>query len=167
MSLRINPHILKNHDIASKLIADTIKITMESGRRSSSSDNLIDSDFEDDYVVKSIGAFGVWQGRVCAVAALIRAAAIWNMLSIIFLTPTTEFVCIQFEDNTTVKAENSTCYKNCVKYKYYEDVLERTLISEFGLICEDAWKASFTQSMLMFGFLVGVSLFGWISDRYI
>lgn len=165
MSLRINPHILKNHVKASESIADSIKLTMESGRRSGSSDNLVDCDFENDYVVKSIGAFGVWQATVCAIAASVRAAAIWNMLSIIFLTPTTEFVCIKFEDNTTIKADNSTCYNNCVEYKYYEDVFEKTLISEFGLICENDWMASFTQSMLMFGFLVGVSMFGWISDR--
>lgn len=165
MSLRINPHVLKNHVIASKVIADSIKLTMDREIRSSSSVNLVDSDFEDDYVVKSVGAFGVWQAKVCTIAALVRSAAIWNMLSIIFLTPTTEFVCIEFEDNATTKIENSTCYNNCVEYKFYEDVLEKTLISEFGLICEDAWKASFSQSMLMFGFLVGVSLFGWVSDR--
>ncbi|KAJ8733083.1 hypothetical protein PYW08_001381 [Mythimna loreyi] len=69
-------------------------------------------------------------------------------------------------DNATITAENSTCYNNCAEYKYFEDVFEKTLISEFGLICENSWKASFTQSMLMFGFLVGVSLFGWISDRF-
>ncbi|XP_047022623.1 organic cation/carnitine transporter 4-like [Helicoverpa zea] len=138
---------------------------MERGRSTSSSENLLD-DFEDDYVVKSIGAFGVWQATVCVIAALVRSAAIWNMLSIIFLTPATQFVCVKFEDNATVLAQNSTCYNNCVEYMYYEEVLERTLISEFGLICDGAWKASFTQSMLMFGFLIGVSLFGWISDRF-
>uniref|UniRef100_A0A2A4J566 Major facilitator superfamily (MFS) profile domain-containing protein n=1 Tax=Heliothis virescens TaxID=7102 RepID=A0A2A4J566_HELVI len=139
---------------------------MESGRRTSSSEHLVYSDFEDDYVVKSIGAFGVWQATVCTIAALVRSAAIWNMLSIIFLTPATEFVCVKFEDNATVVAVNSTCYNNCVEYMYYEEVLEKTLISEFGLICDEAWKTSFTQSMLMFGFLLGVSLFGWISDRF-
>ncbi|KAF9799070.1 hypothetical protein SFRURICE_008580, partial [Spodoptera frugiperda] len=166
MSLRFNPLILKNYEVASNFIADSIKITMERDRRVSSTVRLLESDFEDDYIVKSIGAFGVWQATVCVIAAFVRLTAIWNMLSIVFLTPTTEFICTQFENNATIKAENSTCYSNCVEYKYYEDLFDETLISEFGLICENAWKASFTQSMLMFGFLVGVSLFGWISDRY-
>lgn len=138
---------------------------MASERRRYSSENLIDSDFQDDYVVKCIGAFGVWQAIVCIVAAVIRSVAIWNMLSIIFLTPSTEFKCVKFNDSSVIDVENSTCYDNCAEYTFFEDVLEKTLISEFGLICADSWKVGFTQSMLMFGFLVGVSLFGWISDR--
>lgn len=166
MSLRIHSQVLKNHVTASKYLVESIEVTMGSEiRRCNSTDELLDSEFEDDYVVKSIGAFGVWQAIVCIIAALVRSAAIWNMLSIIFLTPTTVFSCKKFNDNVTVDVINSTCYNNCIDYEFYEDVFEKTLISEFGLICEDSWKASFTQSMLMFGFLVGVSLFGWISDR--
>lgn len=140
---------------------------MESERRSNSAEELIECEFRDDYVVKCVGAFGVWQATVCTVAAVIRSVAIWNMLSIIFLTPSTNFKCVKFNNNSIIDVENSTCYDNCSEYKFFEDVFEKTLISEFRLICADSWKVGFTQSMLMFGFLVGVSIFGWISDRYI
>lgn len=127
----------------------------------------VESDFEDDYVVKSMGAAGKWQAIVCAIVASSRLIATWNMLAILFLTPTTEFKCIKFKDNVTVDVQNSTCYKNCEEYEYYQDVFETTLISEFGLICEKAWLASFTQTVLMLGLMLGVSIFGWISDRLV
>ncbi|XP_075972072.1 solute carrier family 22 member 13-like isoform X2 [Anticarsia gemmatalis] len=135
--------------------------------RSRSTDNLLSSDSKDDYVVKSIGAFGPWQAKVCVIAAFVRSIGIWNMLSIVFLTPTTQFSCVKFENSATFDVKNSTCYDDCVEYEFHEDLMfEKNLISEFHLICNDGWKASLTQTVIMFGFLVGVSLFGWVSDRY-
>lgn len=129
--------------------------------------DLISEDVEDneDYIEKCIGAFGVWQLGICMVASMTRYTAISNMLSIIFLTPKTNFICVHFRSNTTIEAKNSTCYKECVKYEYSNDIFEETLISEFGLICDRAWLASFTQTILMLGFVFGVSIYGCISDR--
>lgn len=125
----------------------------------------IKNNFEDDYVVKSMGAFGWWQARVCITMSLSRLIAMWNILSILFLTSTTEFVCKKFKDNSTFLVENSTCYEDCVEYDFTQNIKEKSLISNFGLICDRAWMASFTQTVLMFGLVVGISTFGWISDR--
>lgn len=127
-------------------------------------DLIIDEDKE-DYIEKCIGAFGVWQLGICMVASMTRYTAISNMLSIIFLTPKTHFMCKHFKNNTIMEVKNSTCYEDCVKYEYRQDIFQETLISEFGLICDRAWLASLTQTILMLGFVVGVSMFGWISDR--
>lgn len=129
--------------------------------------HINDSEFKDDYIVKCIGAFGPWQAKICVIAALVRSTGIWNMLSIVFLTPITVFSCVKFEtDNVTFHVKNLTCYKNCVEYEFYEDLMfEKNLISEFNLVCGNAWKAGFTQTLIMLGSLIGVSLFGWISDR--
>ncbi|CAB3260758.1 unnamed protein product [Arctia plantaginis] len=133
----------------------------------SNDEHLIVSEFKDDYIVKSIGAFGPWQARICIIAALVRSTGIWNMLSIVFLTPKTEFSCVKFKTSNVTLVKNSTCYENCVKYEFHEDVMfEKNLISEFNLVCDSAWKAGFTQTLIMFGSLIGVSLFGWISDRF-
>lgn len=133
------------------------------------SDKEAKEKFADDYVVKSMGSIGRWQIIVCIVVASSRLIASWNMLAILFLTPTTEFKCIKFRDNynETTNVELSKCYENCEEYEYYQDVFESTLISEFGLICERAWMASFTQTVMMLGLVCGISIFGWISDRYV
>ncbi|CAB3239596.1 unnamed protein product [Arctia plantaginis] len=131
-------------------------------------DKEAEGDFEDDYVVKSIGSIGRWQIIVCIIVASSRLIASWNMLAILFLTPTTEFKCIKFKDNynETTDVQLSKCYENCEEYEYYQDVFESTLISQFGLICDRAWMASFTQTAMMLGLVCGISLFGWISDRF-
>lgn len=167
MALRVHANLIRNYAAVSRFSADPVRIIMESDVITTrSTERLLDSDFKNDYVVKSIGAFGPWQAKVCIIAAFVRSIGIWNMLSIVFLTPPTAFSCVQFENNATFNAENCTCYDYCVKYQFHEDVMfEKNLISDFHLICDDSWKASFTQTMIMFGFLVGVSLFGWISDR--
>ncbi|PZC71534.1 hypothetical protein B5X24_HaOG213178 [Helicoverpa armigera] len=122
--------------------------------------------FDDDYVVKSMGAFGRWQAIVCTVISMSRLIAMWNILSILFLTPATKFICKKFKDDTEVVVENSTCYANCLEYEFDHDVFEETIISNFGLICDKAWLASLTQMILMLGLVIGVASFGWVSDRY-
>lgn len=186
------------------------KLIMESDQgpnTSRSNDKIFNND--EDYVVKSMGAFGKWQAFICTLAAITRIPVLLNMHSIIFLTPTTNFACVEFrqynksnnsnmlyEFNAKVDLENEaniehvtsnvkndsyydniqfsipmpivqngTCYEDCVEYEFYDHVLDETLVTEFNLICDDKWKAGFTQTILMFGLLVGVSLFGWISDR--
>lgn len=121
--------------------------------------------FEDDYVVKSMGAFGSWQAIAVIVISLGRLIAMWNILSILFLTPATEFACKRLKDNTTIVIENSTCYEDCLEYEFSNNVFDNNLISDFDLICDRAWMASLTQMILMFGLVIGIAIFGWISDR--
>lgn len=133
-----------------------------------STENLTEDENEDDYLVKSIGAFGIWQAGVCIIASSMRYTAMTNMFSIVFLTPSTNFTCVKFDENEIVNVEDSVCYSNCAKYEYkYNNVFEDTLTTEFDLICERMWMEGFTQTILILGFLFGVSLFGWISDRYV
>lgn len=128
--------------------------------------------YQDDYVTKCMGSFGYWQAIMCFISSSIRFMVVWNIISIIFITPSTHFLCIKFKNTTDDDLEslisdvnNSTCYTNCDEYSYRNDVFEETLISQFGLVCENLWLKSFTQTILMFGLVIGVSTFGWISDR--
>ncbi|XP_036407737.1 solute carrier family 22 member 4-like [Megalops cyprinoides] len=41
-----------------------------------------------------------------------------------------------------------------------------TIVSEWNLVCEDAWKAPFSVTVFFFGVLIGSFLSGQISDRY-
>ncbi|KAI5638690.1 sugar transporter domain-containing protein [Phthorimaea operculella] len=129
------------------------------------SENQDKEEIEEDYVAKCMGSFGIYQAMVCTIAGLSRFIAMWNILSLIFITPQTDFICKQFPKNVSVEVQNSTCYDDCLKYEYHQAVFESTLISRFGLICDKAWIANFAQTALMLGVLVGSWFCGWISDR--
>ncbi|XP_061710720.1 organic cation transporter protein-like [Cydia pomonella] len=123
-------------------------------------------DINEDYIEKTIGAFGVWQAKVCVLASLTRFLAMWNMLNIMFLTYDSSFTCVRFNRSQPGNVTPSTCYENCVKYEFGEGLFLKGFVEEFALICDRAWMTSFAQTILMFGLLFGVSLFGWISDRF-
>ncbi|CAH0407459.1 unnamed protein product [Chilo suppressalis] len=121
---------------------------------------------DDDYIAKCIGPFGTWQAIIWVISISSKFIVIANVISIVFLTPNTEFKCVKFKGEPLVDVQNSTCYEDCIKYEYYNTLFKDTLISRFDLICGDAWLASFAQSILMLGLLVGVPVIGWISDRF-
>lgn len=119
----------------------------------------------EDYLVVCIGAFGAWQARVCILACVARFMVMWNWMFIIFLTYDSEFICTDFNGTAPENVTESTCYDGCAKYEFAEGLFTRSFVAEFELICDRAWMANMVQSILMIGFLCGVSLFGWISDR--
>lgn len=66
-----------------------------------------------------------------------------------------------------IDAMNNTCYSNCKKYEYDATPFVNTIISEWDLVCERQWLASFTQMVLQLGVLIGSIVFGFLSDRYV
>lgn len=118
---------------------------------------------KEDLYTKTVGEFGKWQTFLFLTIALpIKLTMPWIHFGIIFLAPKTVFRCVKL--NSSMETLNSTCYSDCVEYEYYSE-FESTIISEWKLICDRAWMANFTQSMCMFGVLVGSIVFGFISDR--
>ncbi|KAM5164599.1 solute carrier family 22 member 3 [Mantella aurantiaca] len=49
-------------------------------------------------------------------------------------------------------------------WRYQEE--RTTIISQFNLVCKDAWKLDLSQSSLNLGFLVGALILGYTADRY-
>ena len=41
----------------------------------------------------------------------------------------------------------------------------QSIVSEWDLVCRDAWKAQATNSGFFLGFLIGAALFGFLADR--
>ncbi|XP_049869848.1 solute carrier family 22 member 16-like isoform X2 [Pectinophora gossypiella] len=142
------------------------KIILRKGSKMEVSEESNDENTrEKDYVVKSMGSFGVYQAVVCIVAGVARFIPIWNLLSIIFITPTTEFICKEFKNNVTKEVDHSICYEDCVEYEYDEMVFKRSVVSSYGLVCEKAWMNNFINTVMILGVLIGSLLYGWVSDR--
>ncbi|XP_049869847.1 solute carrier family 22 member 16-like isoform X1 [Pectinophora gossypiella] len=143
------------------------KIILRKGSKMEVSEESNDENTrEKDYVVKSMGSFGVYQAVVCIVAGVARFIPIWNLLSIIFITPTTEFICKEFKNNVTKEVDHSICYEDCVEYEYDEMVFKRSVVSSYGLVCEKAWMNNFINTVMILGVLIGSLLYGWVSDRH-
>lgn len=124
-----------------------------------------DSKFEDT-LTNAIGRFGRWHIMLLVVLIVpTKMSAMWAQMAIIFLAPKTTFYCVERNNITQdTVIENETCYSDCVKYEYVSE-FDNTIISEWDLICERKWLTNFTQTVCMFGILVGSIVFGFIADR--
>ncbi|XP_072265148.1 solute carrier family 22 member 3 isoform X2 [Pyxicephalus adspersus] len=56
--------------------------------------------------------------------------------------------------------------KPCQDGWVYEEY-RTTIISQYNLVCSDAWKLDMTQSSLNLGFLIGALILGYAADRFI
>ncbi|XP_068619647.1 organic cation transporter protein-like [Battus philenor] len=120
---------------------------------------------KEDGFASILGHIGRWQILVCATVSLVKLSSGWVQMAILFLTPKLNFWCVEFS-NSSRFGDNSTCYDDCLKYEYDPSPFENTIVSEWNLICSRAWLASFTQTVLQFGVLIGSIVFGFLSDRY-
>lgn len=136
-----------------------------SSRNIESSESSIENEAKEDTLSKSIGELGRWQIFLIVIVTIpCQMTSAWNMLSIIFLAPKTKYRCIS-RLNSTEDIFNGTCYSDCEEYEYTTD-FPKNIITEFELICDRAWLANLTQTLFMFGVLVGSMVFGFIADRY-
>lgn len=120
---------------------------------------------KEDAFAKLVGQFGRWQFIIFASVSLVKLSSGWVQMAILFLTPNLTYWCTEFGSNSTVEVLNSTCYDDCMKYEFDPSPMENTIVSEWGLVCERTWLASFTQMVLQFGVLFGSIMFGFLSDR--
>ncbi|CAG5027905.1 unnamed protein product [Parnassius apollo] len=57
-------------------------------------------------------------------------------------------------------------YSNCTDFDYDRSVFRETIISQWNLVCDREYLKSLTQTIFMFGILVGNMVFGHLSDRF-
>ncbi|XP_048485597.1 organic cation transporter protein [Plutella xylostella] len=55
---------------------------------------------------------------------------------------------------------------NCRSFDYDTSVFNRTIISDWDLVCSNRWLVHLSQIVLMLGILLGGILFGALADRY-
>ena len=79
-------------------------------------------------------------------------------MGIIFLSPKQEFTC---HDESL-----DQCDKNCTSHVFDQSTFKSTIQSEWDLVCGKAQLASLSQTIFMFGVLVGNMFFGAMADKY-
>ncbi|XP_065082873.1 organic cation transporter protein isoform X2 [Ochlerotatus camptorhynchus] len=118
-----------------------------------------DSKWNLDPIQRAMGQLGWWHILVCAVVFPLKFPVAWHQMGIIFLGAAMNYTC----------ASNSTldrCSSECTSWTYDTSVFSSTIVSEWDLVCEKANLVNLSQTIFMFGILVGGVLFGSLADKY-
>ncbi|XP_055610396.1 organic cation transporter protein isoform X1 [Uranotaenia lowii] len=122
-------------------------------------DGKSDSKWNLDPVQKAMGQLGWWHILVCAVVFPLKFPVAWHQMGIIFLGAAQDYTCAS---NTTL----DKCSKQCSSWTYDTSVFSKTIISEWDLVCEKANLVNLSQTIFMFGILVGGVVFGSLADKF-
>ncbi|XP_072907643.1 solute carrier family 22 member 3-like [Hemitrygon akajei] len=57
-------------------------------------------------------------------------------------------------------------YRTSCKNGWFFDSSRTTIVSEFELVCNDAWKVGLSQGCIQIGFFLGVLITGYAADRF-
>ncbi|XP_075972387.1 solute carrier family 22 member 3-like [Anticarsia gemmatalis] len=81
----------------------------------------------------------------------------WHIMNMIFLSPPMNYTCL-------VPFKGKPC--PCDDPDWDKSVFTQTMQTKYGIVCDQAWLVSFSQSMLYVGTLIGALLFGFLSDLF-
>lgn len=115
---------------------------------------------EFDHVLRIIGEFGPHQRRLYVLLNLSLIPAAFQLLLQVFVGAEPRWTCSGSSTNETCKRNSSVCIETEYSSKSY------TIVAEWNLVCEHAFKADLVQSVLMAGTLFGALILGALADKY-
>ncbi|CRK99712.1 CLUMA_CG012990, isoform A [Clunio marinus] len=118
----------------------------------------VSEDAKKDPVQNAMGELGRFQIGVCALICLLKFPVAWHQMGIIFLAPKTEFHC---KDPSISK-----CSESCVEREFNKSIFTNTIQMEFDLVCDRQSLTSLSQTIFMFGILIGNIVFGALADNF-
>lgn len=68
------------------------------------------------------------------------------------------------DDGWASNLSTTTAAVPCSSWEFDTSFHERTVSSEWNIVCEDLWMLDMSQSLLMFGFMIGNFFFSHLSD---
>ncbi|KAH3709058.1 solute carrier family 22 member 6-like isoform X1 [Dreissena polymorpha] len=115
-------------------------------------------------IIKETGDCGAFQiiGTVYNSFALVVLS--WSMLTMAYSASVPKFTCVVFQNGTNLTSSDA-CDVNgtlCDVIKY--DANMRTIVSEWGLVCDRQWVSQTITTIQMSGMLVGGIFWGHVSD---
>ncbi|KXJ26655.1 solute carrier family 22 member 15-like [Exaiptasia diaphana] len=115
---------------------------------------------EFDAAVAKIGEFGRYQRIQYLVANICSIPLYFQSLLGVFIAAQPKWKCVGQTNEPLCLPNGKICSKPQFVSQY------SSIVTEWNLVCGDAYKAELAQSILMAGFLVGAFSGGYASDRY-
>ena len=124
------------------------------------------------------GDWGPWQRNIFLFLFTGAIFSAFHGLGVTFYAPDIEFWCSDDAENVDPDESiwsNSTdqcklqidgTTVKCNQWSYDKSFYQSSIISEWDLVCDKSWLASFSQSSYMIGMMVSTILFGFLSDKY-
>uniref|UniRef100_A0A667WFP9 Major facilitator superfamily (MFS) profile domain-containing protein n=1 Tax=Myripristis murdjan TaxID=586833 RepID=A0A667WFP9_9TELE len=120
-----------------------------------------------DDITSFLGDFGRFQTAIWALMAVSAIPPGFMALSMVFLAYVPEHHCkpsMNFTGNTAgLGNETEECVDGWV---FSTERYSATIVSEWNLVCENAWKVPFSISTYYIGVLIGSFISGQLSDRF-
>ena len=70
-----------------------------------------------------------------------------------------------YPNKTEDKKHYGYCVPGCVDYEFDHDFWVSTMVTEWDLVCENAWLKTLAKLLLFTGFALGSFCSGLVSDR--
>lgn len=118
--------------------------------------NISNMDF--DSALSEIGEFGPFQRKTFFITNLLAFPISAQMLIMVFVAAKPEWTC--FGSNQKCNEDGSLCANTRFTSNF------TSITSEWGLVCDQAYKVEAIQSVYMFGTLFGAPLLGNMADNY-
>jgi len=115
---------------------------------------------EIDSVFLDIGESGRQQFKYGVILCLLKVYTPFHVLQYTFVGRPSTFYCSRGEETLT-----DQCFENQVSSCTNLTFTENTIVSEWGLVCDNNWLSKATMSALMFGFLIGALVLGNLADK--
>ncbi|XP_038065659.1 solute carrier family 22 member 15-like [Patiria miniata] len=118
---------------------------------------------EFDKVLKTVGEFGRVQKSNFLLLASMNGFMAMHMLALAFVGKEPQHVFCGDNPRATVHPCSPKA-RPCSHYTYSNEFT--SIVTEWDLVCGNAYKVGLVQSIFMFGVLTGVMLFGMMADKY-
>ncbi|XP_072297414.1 solute carrier family 22 member 4-like [Eucyclogobius newberryi] len=142
-------------------------------------------DFDD--VTLFLGDYGPFQIALIFSLSLIVVPVGYMGAVVVFVSDTPQFHC-KVNENWTINGTYAKEHDRCTKYKerlnstdaslagdtepcadgweFSKDTYTSTIVSEWELVCDNAWKVPLSSSLYFVGVMIGSFVCGTLSDRF-
>ena len=130
-----------------------------------------------DEAIYMIGSFGRYQKLVAFCVCFIRIAMLCHVFILYFVANNPPWTCVKGDTSSFCMQHfgeqipqssnlfKQRCYLNRSDWTFTKDKAY-SIVTEFDLVCDDAWKASLTNSALFIGWGLTGPFIGYLSDSY-
>jgi len=118
-----------------------------------------------DWALQYVGDWGYFQRCGCAIVAAVNVVCGAQIMAHIFvsLPPQMRHVCLKAATHCSDQILlEMDCSLSAEEYEFVAS--DSSITSDFGLICDSAFKVPLLGTIFFFGFFLGVTVFGSYSD---